>query len=79
MAVTVTDPVVVMKRFELKYVLTAEQEEYFRKRLEGHMKVDRFGLTSIASLYYDTPDYRLINYSIEKPLFSASWRSGYSI
>ncbi len=70
----VNNPIVVMKRYELKYILTAKQEEYFRKRLEGHMQVDKFGLTSIASLYYDTPDYRLINASIEKPLFKEKIR-----
>lgn len=70
----VQNPVVVMKRYEMKYILTAEQETFFRKRLEGHMQVDRFGLTSIASLYYDTPDFRLINASIEKPMFKEKIR-----
>lgn len=74
MSVTVTSPVVVMKRFELKYVITAEQEEFLKKRLEGYMQIDRFGLTSIASLYYDTPDYRLINHSIEHPAFKEKIR-----
>ena len=59
-------PVVVMKRYELKYVIDREQKKYLEKALEGHMKVDKYGLTSIASLYYDTPDYRLIRNSIEK-------------
>ena len=70
----VTNPIVVMKRYELKYIITAEQEAFFRERLQGHMQVDKFGLTSIASLYYDTPDYRLINASIEKPLFKEKIR-----
>ena len=70
----VQNPVVVMKRYELKYVISPEQEEFFKKRLIGHMEVDRFGLTSIASLYYDTPDYRLINASIEKPPFKEKMR-----
>ena len=30
------------------------------------MQVDAFGRTSIASLYYDTPDFRLIRDSLEK-------------
>ena len=59
-------PIVVMKRYELKYVISGEQREYLVKALEGHMKVDKYGLTHIASLYYDTPDYRLIRNSIEK-------------
>ena len=70
----VENPVVVMKRYELKYFLSPEQEIYFRKKLEGRMQADQFGLTSIASLYYDTPDFRLINASIEKPLFKEKLR-----
>ncbi len=38
------------------------------------MKIDKFGLTSIASLYYDTPNYRLIRTSAEKPLFKEKIR-----
>ena len=64
----------VMKRYELKYLLSASQTDYLRRRLEGHMRVDEFGLTSIASLYYDTPDYRLIRASVEKPPFKEKIR-----
>ncbi|MBR0235281.1 MAG: polyphosphate polymerase domain-containing protein [Clostridia bacterium] len=71
---TVSNPIVVMKRYELKYILTPEQDKFFREKLRGHMEVDKFGLTSIASLYYDTPDFRLINRSIEKPLFKEKIR-----
>ncbi len=59
-------PVVVMKRYELKYILSKEQTDFLVESLKGHMEIDKFGLTSIASLYYDTPDYRLIRSSIEK-------------
>ena len=38
------------------------------------MEVDEFGLTSIASLYYDTPSYELIRRSIEKPPFKEKIR-----
>ncbi|MBP5092268.1 MAG: polyphosphate polymerase domain-containing protein, partial [Bacilli bacterium] len=37
-------------------------------------KIDKYGITSIASLYYDTPDYRLIRTSIEKPPFKEKIR-----
>ena len=70
----VKNPVVVMKRYEMKYLLSPQQTEYFKKSVEGHMKIDKFGLTSIASLYYDTPDYRLIRTSIEKPPFKEKIR-----
>ena len=70
----ITDPITVMKRFELKYLLSPEQTAFFRDRLQGHMEVDEFGKTSIASLYYDTPDYRLIRASLEKPAFKEKIR-----
>ena len=68
------EPIVVMKRFELKYLLTAEQTEFLKERLKGHMELDQYGRTSIASLYYDTPSFRLIRTSMEKPAFKEKIR-----
>lgn len=68
------NPIVVMQRYELKYILNERQTELLLRGLEGHMQPDQFGLTSIASLYYDTPDYRLIRASVEKPLFKEKIR-----
>ena len=68
------DVIQVMKRYELKYRLTKEQVEFFKTKVLGHMKVDKYGLTTISSLYYDTPTYSLINRSIEKPLFKEKIR-----
>lgn len=70
----ILDPITVMKRHELKYLLDGEKTAYLRRRLEGHMVPDAFGLTSIASLYYDTPDRRLIRASLEKPPFKEKLR-----
>ena len=70
----VSNPIAVMKRHELKYVLTKEQTEYLTKMLKEYMVVDEFGKTSIASLYYDTPDCRLIRASIENPPFKEKLR-----
>ena len=63
-----------MKRYELKYMINAEQTAFLKERLAGHMLLDQYGRTSIASLYYDTPDYRLIRTSVEKPLFKEKIR-----
>ena len=38
------------------------------------MKLDQYGRTSIASLYYDTPNYQLIRASVEKPPFKEKIR-----
>ena len=66
--------IVVMKRYELKYLLDEKQTEALKRGLEGHMLLDSYGRTSIASLYYDTPDQRLIRTSIEKPQFKEKIR-----
>lgn len=66
--------ITVMQRYELKYLLSASQTEYLRERLAGHMEVDRYGKSSIASLYYDTPSYELIRASVEKPPFKEKIR-----
>jgi len=68
------EPIVVMKRYELKYLLDAEQTAFLKERLRDRMVLDEYGRTSIASLYYDTPDYLLIRTSIEKPAFKEKIR-----
>lgn len=70
----VDNPIVVMKRYEIKYLLSGEQTEFLKTELVGHMEPDEFGKTSIASLYYDTPDYLLIRRSVEKPPFKEKIR-----
>ena len=70
----VANPIVVMKRYEMKYMMNPEQTAYFKEKVKGHMEIDSFGLSSIASLYYDTPNYRLIRTSVEKPEFKEKVR-----
>ena len=67
-------PIVVMRRYELKYLLTEAQTAALRDGLRGYMQLDRYGRTGIASVYYDTPDYRLIRASIQKPPFKEKLR-----
>ena len=64
----------VMKRHEIKYLLDGEQTRLLREKLQGHMRVDQYGKTSIASLYYDTPTYTLIRESLQKPAFKEKLR-----
>ena len=64
----------VMKRYELKYLPDRGQTAFLVNRLKGHMEPDRYGMTSIASLYYDTPDFRLIKASLDKPDFKEKIR-----
>lgn len=66
--------ILTMNRVEMKYVLTNAQLCYLKSALDSYMKVDQYGKTSIASLYYDTPDYRLIRTSLEKPEYKEKIR-----
>ena len=58
----------------MKYILSKEQLLYLKCALCDHMEVDQYGKTTIASIYYDTPDYRLIRTSIEKPAYKEKIR-----
>lgn len=73
-AVHVDAPIAVMTRVELKYILNRDQLAQLRLAMAGRMQEDRFGLTTIASLYYDTPDDRLIRASLEKPIYKEKLR-----
>lgn len=70
----VKDPVLAMSRFELKYLLDPDQEACLRRELAGRMCPDRFGVTTIQSLYYDTPDDILITRSLEGTGFKEKMR-----
>lgn len=71
---SVQAPITVMQRYEWKFILNAEQTDFFCEKLKGHMEPDAYGLTTISSLYYDTPDRQLIRTSIEKPDFKEKIR-----
>ncbi|SDA13896.1 VTC domain-containing protein [Ruminococcus sp. YE71] len=64
----------VFKRTEKKYLLTKEQFERLSARLDEYMKKDRYFESDIMSVYYDTPDYRLIRASLDKPVFKEKVR-----
>lgn len=64
----------VFKRTELKFMLRESQVQRIQKVMEPLMEADRYGRSTIQSLYYDTPDYRLIRRSIEKPKYKEKLR-----
>lgn len=64
----------VFKRFELKYLLTAEQKIQVLAAMEPYMKLDKYGRTTIRNIYFDTDDYRLVRHSIEKPAYKEKLR-----
>lgn len=64
----------VFKRFELKYILNTAQRDRLLQLMEPYMSLDQYGYTTIRNLYFDTPDYRLIRRSIERPVFKEKLR-----
>lgn len=62
------------KRYELKYMLTIEQQQKILKEMAKNMKEDPHGHSTIQSLYFDTPDFLLIRRSIDKPAYKEKLR-----
>ena len=64
----------VFKRTEIKYLLSEEQYDELLSFLKGIARVDEYGETRINNIYFDTPDYRLIRTSLEKPIYKEKLR-----
>lgn len=64
----------VFKRYEKKYLLTKEQYEAFMSRIENELVYDEYHDCLVQNIYYDTPDYRLIRESIDKPVYKEKLR-----
>lgn len=64
----------VFERYELKYMLTAEQKAYVLEAIKPYMALDQYGRDTIRNIYYDTDNYRLIRRSIEKPAYKEKLR-----
>lgn len=62
------------QRYETKYMLSPIMARKLRKSLPGHLQMDEYGLDTICSLYYDTPDHQLIRRSLEKPVYKEKLR-----
>ncbi len=64
----------IFQRHELKYMISVQQQEEILNALEPYMTADRFGHSSIRNLYYDTPDFRLIRQSLDRPVYKEKLR-----
>ena len=64
----------VFHRLEFKYILNLEQYNAIISEIRENMDHDAYGDKTIQSLYFDTPNYRLIRESIEKPDFKEKLR-----
>ena len=64
----------VLKRYEMKYLLTKKQKEKVLEAMEPYMELDEYGRTTIRNIYYDTNNYRLARKSLEKPVYKEKLR-----
>ena len=64
----------VFKRYEIKYLLTPEQKQRLLEAMASYMSLDKYGRTVIRNVYLDTPNYRLIRKSLEKPVYKEKLR-----
>lgn len=62
------------ERYELKYILSRSQMPAVLDAMFPYMKPDEYGHSSIRNLYLDTPDYRLIRRSLERPVYKEKVR-----
>ncbi|MBR3645104.1 MAG: polyphosphate polymerase domain-containing protein [Lachnospiraceae bacterium] len=69
-----SDYINVFQRTEMKYQLSTKQYEQLILFLEKIATVDKYGLTKINNIYFDTPNYKLIRQSLEKPLYKEKLR-----
>lgn len=64
----------VFRRHEIKYLLTEEQYRSLRAAMEGRCRADVYGKSRIRNLYFDTPDWRIIRASMERPAYKEKLR-----
>ena len=62
------------KRKEKKYVLEEGDYLALMALISDKLEEDEYPYSHIESLYYDTPDWRMINRSMEKPLYKEKLR-----
>ena len=67
-------PQLTFERVEKKYLLTPAQLDALAPLLHRHMQMDQYGRHTICNVYYDTPDYRLIRTSLQKPVYKEKLR-----
>lgn len=64
----------IFKRYEKKYLLNEKQYFKVKEILKTVAVPDKYGKSTVCSIYYDTPDKRLIRASIERPVYKEKLR-----
>ena len=62
------------KRYEKKYLLSAEQYDWLRQQLDEYIEPDEYFKSTVCSIYYDSENYGLIRRSIDAPVYKEKLR-----
>ncbi|MDO4546031.1 MAG: polyphosphate polymerase domain-containing protein [Bacillota bacterium] len=62
------------KRIEKKYLITDLQYNWIIDEILAHTNPDSHKRCTVFSVYFDTPDYRLIRRSLDKPVYKEKLR-----
>ena len=62
------------KRYEMKYLISQNKKREIENMMANYIEPDKYFHSNIQNIYYDTPDYRLIRTSMEKPLYKEKLR-----
>lgn len=64
----------IFQRREIKFLVDARQRALLEQAFRGRMAPDPHGESTICNIYYDTPDFRLVRASLEKPVYKEKLR-----
>ena len=62
------------KRYEKKYLLTAEGYARLIERMADYIEPDEYPCSTVCSIYYDGDDFHLIRHSIDAPVYKEKLR-----
>ncbi len=62
------------KRYEKKYIVTTLQYMKLKELLKDITRADKHGNKTICNIYFDTPDFKLVRKSLEKPVYKEKFR-----
>ena len=64
----------IFRRIEKKYIISKEQFELLTKKISNYTEPDKYHETDVCNIYCDTPDFKVIRHSIEKPVYKEKLR-----
>ncbi len=64
----------IFERSEIKYLVNDFQRAALLSAMKVFLEPDPHGESTICNVYYDTPDFRLIRHSLERPVYKEKLR-----